>query len=388
MSGDAREQFRSRIGETLLVPPDAVSLFARGRVALYAILRALQIGPGDEVIVPAFTCVAVPNAILYTGARPVWVDIDPHTCTIDPVAVEAAITPRTRVILAQNVFGLSADLDGLDAVGGRYGLTVVDDCCHGFGGRYRGRPSGTTATLSFFSTQWSKPLSTGLGGFAVARDGAVSARLHDLETSAAEPSALRVALLRTLFMARQRAGSGPAFRAGRAAYRALSRMGVVPGSSSRGELEGTTMPDGFLAGLSESQARIGAVAIGRLATQVERRRYIAHRYSGWLSDHGRTAAAEPANAEHAFLRYPLRVTDRSRFTIAAERAGVDLGDWFVSPIHPVMEDLERWAYRAGSARQAERACREIVNLPTDSGFGDRDVERVIAFLADHIELIL
>ncbi len=365
-----------------------MTLFAKGRVALYAILQALGLGPLDEVILPAFTCVAVPNAILYTGARPVWVDIDPETLCLDVAAVEGAITPRTRVVLAQNTFGLSADLDAVIAVTRRYHVTVIDDCTHGLGGRYRGRPNGGIAPLSFFSTQWSKPISTGLGGFAVDREGTTAARLRELEATALEPSAIRVAALRTLLYGREHAGGGRLFRAGRATYRRFGRLGIVPGSSSQDELEGTAMPPRFLARLSETQARLGADRLSHLSSEIAGRRRVAHRYSDWLVGRGLTAAVEPAGDDHTFLRYPLRVTDKRRFMTAADRAGIDLGDWFVSPIHPVTDHLERWDYAAGSAPNAERACREIVNLPTDPTLGDRDVEQVIGFMARHIELIL
>ena len=388
MSTDSRDRFRAGIAAILGVAPDHVTLFAKGRVALYAILRALDIGPGDEVILPAFTCVAVPNAVLYTGARPIWVDIDPETFCLDPASLEAAISPKTRAILAQNTFGLSADLDAIMAIAKRDHLTVIDDCTHGLGGRYRGKPNGATAPLSFFSTQWSKPISTGLGGFAVDRDGATSDRLRVLERAAEQPSGLRVAALRTLVFGREHIGGGRLFRGGRGMYRAFGRVGVVPGSSSQGELDGATMPRGFLAGLSDSQAQLGSDRLGQLRVQIERRRRIAHRYSECLVAQGRTAAAEPVEAEHAFLRYPLRVADRPRFTTAAASAGVDLGDWFVSPVHPVTDHLERWAYVAGSAPNAELACRQIVNLPTDPNIRDRDVERVLAFMTQHIDLVL
>ena len=388
MTSDERVRFRALIGATIGVPADRVTLFAKGRVALYAILRALDVGPGDEVILPAFTCVAVPNAILYTGARPVWADIDPLTFCIDPAAVQAAIGPRTRVILAQNTFGLSADLDAIMSIAEPAGITVVDDCTHGLGGTYHGRPNGATAPLSFFSTQWSKPISTGLGGFAVDREGTVAARLRETEQAAAEPSVVRAAILEGLAIGREHAGRGRVFRGGRGAYRALGRLGVVPGSSDSGELSGTTMPHDFLARLSESQARRGVRRLGDLAAETERRRAIGHQYSEWLRANGRTAAAEPDDTEHAFLRYPLRVAERQRFTAAAERAGIDLGDWFVSPVHPTRERLERWGYVAGSAPNAEEASREIVNLPTDPTQREGDLDRVISMLAQQVDVIV
>ena len=384
MNADARDAYRARISKVIGVSPDRVTLFAKGRVALFAMLRALDLRPGDEVIVPAFTCVAVPNAILYAGARPVYVDIDPRTYTIDPAAANAAITPRTRVILAQNTFGLSADIEALQAVAGPHGLKVIDDCTHGLGGRYRGRPNGFTAELSFFSTQWSKPISTGLGGFAIARDPATAALLRRLEEGAAEPTSARVALLRSLVFASEHAGRGGLFRAGRAAYRAMSRLGIVPGSSDRDELSGIDMPAGFFARLSPWQANVGAERIGRLAHDVSVRRATAGRYSAFLVGHERTSAAEPAGSTHSFLRYPLRVKDRRAFVTAAERAGIDLGDWFVSPLYPITKGLERWGYRAGTAPIAEAVCSEIVNLPTDPTMSERDVDRVLAFLGARI----
>src|SRR3954466_13708636 len=190
-----RDELRQAMGDLIGVPPDHVTLFWKGRVALYAILRALGIGRGDEVIVPAFTCVAVPNAVLYTGATPVYVDIDEATYTIDPAAAEAALSPRTRAVLAQNTFGLSADLDALAAVARPHGAFVIDDCTHGLGGTYKDRPNGAAAGAAFYSTQWSKPMSTGLGGFAVTADPGLAAGVAAIERTAAEPRARDRALL-------------------------------------------------------------------------------------------------------------------------------------------------------------------------------------------------
>jgi len=197
----AHDELRRRVGAMVGVPPKQVSLFWRGRVAMYALLRALGVGPGDEVIVPAFTCVAVPNAVLYAGATPVYVDIDEATYTADPAAVAAAMTPRTRVVLAQNTFGLSADLDALTAAAQPYGAVVIDDCTHGLGGTYKGRPNGAAADAAFYSTQWSKPISTGLGGIAIARDADGAKRIRELEHAALEPPKLATTVLRTALVA-------------------------------------------------------------------------------------------------------------------------------------------------------------------------------------------
>jgi dTDP-4-amino-4,6-dideoxygalactose transaminase len=380
-------ELRRAIGDLAGVPEQHVSLFWRGRVALYAILRALGIGRGDEVIVPAFTCVAVPNVVLYTGARPVYVDIDEATYTADPDAVAAAMTPRTRAILAQNTFGLSADLDALAAVAQSYGAPVIDDCTHGLGGTYKGRWNGAAADAAFYSTQWSKPISTGLGGIAVTADADLARRVAATERSARAPRAVDRALLAMMLLARERIATPRTLRAGRALYRAASRAGVVPGSSSGGELEGTTMPPSFLTAMSAFQAHLAARRLPTLAARVRRRRAVADHYSAWLAAHGRTAAHEPSFARHAFLRYPLRVRERDAFAAEARRRDVLLGDWFQSPLYPVVDDLSAWQYRRGQCPVAERVSSQIVNLPTDvapNGPAVQAVERLLETSVDRI----
>jgi perosamine synthetase len=381
------DDLRRAMGALVGVPPEHVTLFWRGRVAMYAILRALGIGPGDEVVVPAFTCVAVPNAVLYTGATPVYVDVDEATYTADPGAVAAAMTPRTRAVLAQNTFGLSADLDALRDIAGRNGAVVIDDCTHGLGGAYKGRPNGAASHAAFYSTQWSKPISTGLGGIAVTTDAALARELAAIERAAPEPTVRDRALLAAMLVARERIATPRTLRAGRAAYRAVSRAGVVPGSSSGGELAGTEMPASFVARLSGFQARLATRRLATLDGAVRRRRAVAGAYTAWLGAHGKTTPHEPGWAEHSYLRYPIRVRQRDAFVAQADRRGVLLGDWFHSPLYPIDENLERWGYRRGTSPVAERVSSEIVNLPVDLDPGGDEARAVHELLAECAERI-
>jgi dTDP-4-amino-4,6-dideoxygalactose transaminase len=168
-----------------------------------------------------------------------------------------------------------------------------------------------------------------------------------------------------MLFARERIATPRTLRAGRSVYRVISRAGAVPGSSGGDELEGTDMPASFVAGMSDFQARLAARRMATLPGRIRRRRAVAQRYSAWLSAHGRTPAFEPDGAEHAFLRYPLRVAGRDAFLAEATRRGLLLGDWFHSPLYPIAGDLGRWRYRRGEHPVAERVTAEIVNLPTD-----------------------
>ena len=108
---DTELEYKTGLAKRLDASPDDIFLYWKGRVALYALLQAMNVGEGDEVILPAFTCVVVPNAILYLKARPVYVDIDPKTYNIDVEKIEAAITPKTKVLISQNTFGFSSNVE-------------------------------------------------------------------------------------------------------------------------------------------------------------------------------------------------------------------------------------------------------------------------------------
>ncbi|MGB2823391.1 MAG: DegT/DnrJ/EryC1/StrS family aminotransferase, partial [Phycisphaerae bacterium] len=144
--------------------------FWKGRVAMYAVLRALGVGSGDEVILPGYTCVMDANPIKYLGAVPVYADIEPATYNAPPAEIERKITPRTKVIVAQHTYGYPCEMDGLLDVADRRGIPVIEDCCLALGSTYRGRPCGTFGVAAYWSFQWNKPFTTGIGGMATTSD--------------------------------------------------------------------------------------------------------------------------------------------------------------------------------------------------------------------------
>lgn len=138
-----------------------------GTAALEVALKAVEVGPGDEVIVPAVTYIATATAVILAEAVPVVVDVDPHTFQLDPEAAEAALTERTRALLAVHYGGYPADLDRLTALAERRGVPLIEDCAHAHGTEWRGRHVGTWGTAGAFSFQANKALTCGEGGTAV-----------------------------------------------------------------------------------------------------------------------------------------------------------------------------------------------------------------------------
>lgn len=144
-----------------------------GTAALEVAMAALGIGPGDEVIVPDYTFVATASAVLFAGARPIFVDVDPHTYCLDPGLAEAAITERTRAIIAVHLGGHPADLDRLTALARRHNLRLVEDSSHAHGSEWRGRKIGAIGDIGTFSFQQSKLMTAGEGGIVITNDNAI-----------------------------------------------------------------------------------------------------------------------------------------------------------------------------------------------------------------------
>lgn len=161
-------------------------MMTNGTHTLRLALEALGIGPGDEVIVPGVTWQATASAVLDVNATPILVDIDPDTFTIDPKAVEAAITPRTKAIIPVHVFCRVCDMDALQAIARKHGLYIIEDCAHQHGSEWKGQKVGTIGNIGSFSFQASKILTTGEGGMCITSDKDLYDRMYSLKNCGRE----------------------------------------------------------------------------------------------------------------------------------------------------------------------------------------------------------
>lgn len=160
---------------------------ANGSAALDIAVAALKLGPGDEVILPAFTIISCANAIVRSGATPVLVDADPYTWTMVPEQVAAAVTSRTAAIMVVHIYGLPVDLDPILELAERHGLAVIEDAAELIGGTYKGRPCGSFGTISTFSFYPNKHITTGEGGMVLTNDPALAERCRSLRNLCFQP---------------------------------------------------------------------------------------------------------------------------------------------------------------------------------------------------------
>lgn len=159
--------------------PHAVGV-SSGTAGLHLAIRALNIGEGDEVIVPSFTFIAAANVIRYERATPVFVDIDPATLNLDPAKIGAAITPRTRAILAVHTFGVPVDMRAILAIAERHRLLVIEDACEAIGAEHDGRRVGSFGDAAVFAFYPNKQITTGEGGMVLTRNVALAKRMRAL----------------------------------------------------------------------------------------------------------------------------------------------------------------------------------------------------------------
>ncbi len=353
--------------------------FWKGRVALYAILKALGVGEDDSVILPGYTCVVVPAAVAYLGAKSNYVDINPHTYNIDPSKLDAALDKKTKALVIQHTYGIPAAVDELLNWAEKHGLPVIEDCCHALGCSIRGQKLGTFGVASFFSSQWNKPYTTGLGGIAVTNDESLAARIREFqEAECVKPSRGEERLLMLQCLAHHWLFFPRTAGLVTGLYRALSSKLLI-GSSCPLDLT-TQMPEGYFKAMSPGQAKLGLREVEALDDNASHRKCISEVYRQALDQAGWPSPAVPDDAEVAFVRYPVRVENKDQVLKKAPSSLVELGDWFDCPIHPKKANPALFGYSSGTCPEAERAAREVINLPTHTKVSDRTARRTVEWV--------
>ena len=357
-----------------------IYLYWKGRVALYALLKAMGVDEGDEVILPGFTCVVVPNAIKYLGATPVYVDVEKGPMNPSLEHYQKALSPKTKVLITQNTFGLSYQVDEIAAFAKQKGIYSIEDCTHGFGGTYKGRPNGSYCDAAFFSTQWNKPFSTGIGGFASVNEKSLIPDLEKVNAGLLKPSGKDRFILSALLFARDYVLNSSNYWRLRSLYRFLSKHNLVVGSSQGQELTGTSMPADYFKNISETQMSKGIKTLDYLPVIMEKRKKNALLYTRFLKDNARYHVDEAYHPDHAFLKYPVLVKDRAKFDELAFEAKIELGDWFCTPLYPVEGNWHLWDLDHHQVPNALYLSEHIENLPTDT----TNPEKVLKFATEHI----
>lgn len=350
--------------------------FNSGRSSLLAILESFGIGKNDEVIVQAFTCVAVPNSVLWAGATPVYADID-ATYNLDPVDVEKKITPRTRAIIVQHTFGIPADLKQLIILAKKHKCILIEDCAHALGSTYDGAPLGSYGDAAFFSFGRDKSVSSVWGGAAMI-DPKYSDAVTRLQTyQEALPMPGVFWILQQIIHPVAFAVILPLYRVGigKLLLVTLQKLHLLSFPVFAVEKRGEK-PRQFPAKYPNAMAYLLMVQLKKVDRYTLQRTGIAKRYVDSLKKSSTTAPVYIPGA--SYLRFTITVPDPALMRQKAKKYGILLGNWYNNIIDPVGVDLMEIGYQKGSCKNAERFAKTALNLPTR--ISDNDADRVISFL--------
>ncbi|MBY5868053.1 DegT/DnrJ/EryC1/StrS family aminotransferase [Rhizobium leguminosarum] len=303
-----------------------------GTSALHLALLAAGVGPDDEIITVPFTFVATVSAICYTGARPVFVDVEPVTLTMDPAEVEAKITPRTKAIVPVHLYGQMADMDAIKAIAERHGIPVIEDACQAHGAQYKGHRAGSIGLSGCFSFYPGKNLGAcGEGGMVVTDD---------------DDQAKTMRMLRDWGQEQR--------------YHHLLK--------------------GFNYRMDAIQGAILRVKLRHLEAWTEARRMHARRYSSLLAGSTvLTTPVEAADRRHVYHVYAIRSRDRDGLQRLLSAEGIPSGLHYPIPVH-LQKAHADLGYQAGDFPVSEAAAREVLSLPIYPEMPVRHVDQVVAAL--------
>lgn len=298
-----------------------------GTSALHLILRALDIGPGDEVITVAHTFIATAEAILLAGATPVFVDVDPQTLLMDVSQVEARITPATKAILPVHLYGQCVNMDPLTAIARKHNLKVIEDACQAHGSEYKGKPAGTLGDAAAFSFYFSKNLGAyGEGGFVTTADPEINRKVRMLRDH---------------------------------------------GSEKRYQHELI----GMNARLDELQAVVLRAKLPHLAEWNERRRNHRALYSRLLEDTPVTLIHEMPECRPVYHLMVIKAPRRDELQAFLKEREIFTGIHYPIPIH-LQKAAAGLRYRVGDFPVTEKAVGEILSLPMYAELSDEEIQYI------------
>lgn len=372
--GQARSEFESAFREA--VGATAARATGMGREALYVALRALGIGEGDRVGLPAYTCLAVVEPVLLAGAVPVFLDIDSYA-TIDPSALELLAPGALKAVVLQHTFGVPGRVLEIVEQSRRIGAAVVEDCAHVFGSSSDGVPLGRLGDAAVWSLGWSKPMPLGSGGVVTANSvelaGRIDAELERLANRRGKLSALSLGTRRRIHRASEMFGAGLGLKR---LYGELTKRGFLRETfETRGP---AYCPPGYVKLMDEPTARAGLRLLAEWPRIRERRRDGAEVIRARLAERRLPTWPVPCRADVTMLVYPVLAPNKPALLDEAHRRSLDVGGWYESPVHPApRESWPALGYEPGSCPWGEELGRHVVHIPTDSPALDASLDFLI-----------
>lgn len=345
------------------------------RSAFYLLLKAYGVGPGDEVILPAFSCLVIANPVKWVGATPVFVDINPQDLNLDLKDLKAKLSSHTKVVLIQHTFGLVIDIARVRKIVGNK-VKLVEDVAHALGGELSDQKLGTIADAAVLTFGIEKSISSVRGGMLISKDGEMITKIReDIKRLPKFPRlklilALKNPLLWTLITPIYYLGFGK-LTLGRMFTWVLHKFNLLGNMIESCEYR-TIKPKWIPAQMPGALANLASHQLAKLDRYNQHRRNIASIYQQELG----LSYPILTGSNPTFLRFPVLVKDADQLLKHAKKQKIVLGDWYRKILYAPQTTLDLLGYQKGSAKLAETYSHQIVNLPTHIKVSAGDAIRI------------
>ncbi len=363
--------------------------FNSGRSSFLAILKSLDLKEDDEILLQAFTCNAVPNPIIWSDLKPVYVDCDEKTFNIDIEDLKKKITQKSRAVVVQHTFGLPADLDEILEICQKNNLILIEDCAHSLGAEYgstnlpqvKRKKVGTFGKASFFSFSRDKVISSVYGGMVVTNDDNLAKKIKEYQEKLNYPSDCWILqqLLHPVLMDKIILPTYSIF--GKYFLILFQWLHILSKAVHWTEKRGRK-PDYFPKKLPNALSSLALNQFKRLDKFNEYRRGIAEFYYENLKDSKFELPPEFEDRKQIFLRFTIKHPKAHQIIRIAWQKNILIGDWYDKVIAPHDTKLDRMEYKIGSCLKAEKLANETFNLPTHINISKQDAEKIVNFLKE------
>ena len=332
--------------------------FMSGRVALSAAIYALGLAPGDEVIVPGYTCVVVPNAFHFAGIKTVYCDIELNSYGLDATQIENKITPKTRAILLHHLYGLVCkDYETILDIAKSYNLKVIEDCAQATGAEFKGLKVGNRGDIAFYSSEQSKVFNTIQGGMAITNDHKLAERIKEYYDKAPLPDIRWTSnLLYNVILNYYQNKHPQRYWLGDLAYLRYGNKRMI--STTQREIDGL-QPKSYGKRMPSALALLGSNQLKKIDTYNNLRRKAITRWDQWAETKGYDKPLVLTGSIPVFLRYPILVEAEKKQDISwsLKEVGCLAGVWFTSNLHPSSQPVS-------DCPNSNKAVKQCINFPS------------------------
>lgn len=370
---DLENEFKNYLGVK-----NAIS-FNSGRSSLMALLKVLDFQKDDEILLQAFTCNAVPNPVLWSGLKPVFVDCNDNF-NIDAEDLKRKISLKSRAVIVQHTFGIPADIDKISEICRQNNLILIEDCAHSLGATYKGRKVGTFGEVAFFSFSRDKVISSVYGGMVATNNYELAKRLKEYQNKIGYPycfwilqQLLHPVLMNWLIL--------PTYRFCGVYFLVLFQWLHIFSKAVHWKEKRGLRPSYFPKRLPNALAVLALNQFQKLEKFNRHRREIAEFYAKELS--ATNYKLQTTNYGNIFLRLPIIHKNAHKIIRKAWRNNILLGDWYTTPIAPHDTKAEKIGYMTGSCPNAEKLAKITLNLPTHINISEKEAESIVEFLKNN-----